>query len=115
MTHINWPTVGLLVLSNFIMCFAWYGHLRSSTPKSLVAVILISWTIALFEYCLAVPANRLGSRAGMTLEQLKITQEAIALLVFIPFSIFAMHQPVTWNYGAAMVCILAAVWFIFRG
>ena len=114
MANINWITVGLLVISNLIMLYAWYGHLRSMAGKPLWLIILVSWLIALVEYCVAVPANRIGSKT-MTLEQLKITQEAITLLVFVPFSIFAMKQPVTWNYAAAGVCILAAVWFIFRG
>ena len=114
MANINWITVGLLVISNLIMLYAWYGHLRSMAGKPLWLIILVSWLIALIEYCVAVPANRIGSKT-MTLEQLKITQEAITLLVFVPFSIFAMKQPVTWNYAAAGVCILAAVWFIFRG
>lgn len=114
MANINWLTVGLLAVSNLIMLYAWYGHLRSMAGKPLWMIILVSWLIALAEYCVAVPANRLGSKT-MTLEQLKITQEAVTLLVFVPFSIFAMKQPVTWNYAAAAVCLLAAVWFIFRG
>lgn len=114
MANINWLTVGLLAVSNLIMLYAWYGHLRSMVGKPVWLIILVSWFIALAEYCVAVPANRLGSKT-MSLEQLKITQEAVTLLVFVPFSIFAMKQPVTWNYAAAAVCLLAAVWFIFRG
>ena len=76
--------------------------------------ILVSWLIALVEYCVAVPANRIGAKT-MTLEQLKITQEAVTLLVFMPFSVLVMRQPVSWNYLAAAVCIFAAVFFIFRG
>ena len=114
MANINWWTVGLLVLSNLIMLYAWYGHLRSMGNAPLWAVVLVSWSIALFEYCLAVPANRIGSKT-MSLEQLKITQEAIALLAFVPFSIVVMKQPVSWNYAAAAVCIFGAVYFIFRG
>ena len=114
MANINWVTVGLLVLSNLIMLYAWYGHLRSMAGKPLWMIILVSWAIALFEYCVAVPANRLGSKT-MSLEQLKITQEAITLLVFVPFSIFAMGRPVSWNYAAAAVCMFAAVYFVFRG
>lgn len=114
MANINWLTVGLLAVSNLIMLYAWYGHLRSMVGKPVWLIILVSWLIALAEYCVAVPANRLGSKT-MSLEQLKITQEAVTLLVFVPFSIFAMKQPVTWNYAAAAVCLLAAVWFIFRG
>ena len=114
MANVNWLTVGLLVVSNFIMLYAWYGHLRSMSGAPLWAVILVSWSIALAEYCFAVPANRMGSRT-MSLEQLKITQEAVALLTFIPFAIFVMKQPVSWNYAAAAACIFAAVYFIFRG
>ncbi|HCG20788.1 MAG TPA: hypothetical protein DER26_07325, partial [Verrucomicrobia bacterium] len=75
--------------------------------------ILVSWSIALFEYCLAVPANRIGART-MSLEQLKVTQEAVTLLVFMPFSVFVMKQSVSWNYLAALVCLVGAVYFIFR-
>ena len=96
------------------MTFAWYGHLKSMGGAPLWMVVPVSWSIALFEYCLAVPANRLGSKT-MSLEQLKITQEAVALLVFVPFSVFVMKQPVSWNYAAAAVCIFGAVYFIFRG
>ncbi len=113
MTNINWWTVLLLVVSNFIMAYAWYGHLGNLSTKPLWLVVLVSWSIALFEYCFAVPANRLGART-MSLEQLKITQEAISLLVFIPFSVLCMKQTITWNYAAALVCILGAVYFIFR-
>ncbi len=104
----------MLVVSNFIMAYAWYGHLGNMGSKPIWMAILVSWVIALFEYCFAVPANRLGART-MSLEQLKITQEAISLLVFIPFSIICMKQSISWNYAAAFVCILGAVYFIFRG
>ncbi len=103
----------MLVASNFVMAYAWYGHLGNLSTKPLWMVVLVSWAIAFFEYCLVIPANRLGART-MSLEQLKITQEAISLLVFIPFSILVMKQSITWNYAAAFVCILAAVYFIFR-
>ena len=114
MANINWWTVALLVFSNLIMLYAWYGHLKNLGNAPLWLVILVSWTIALFEYCLAVPANRMGSKT-MSLEQLKITQEAIALIAFVPFSIVVMKQPISWNYAAAAVCIFGAVYFIFRG
>ena len=114
MANINWWTIGLLVISNLIMLYAWYGHLKSMESAPLWIVVLVSWAIALAEYCFAVPANRMGSKT-MSLEQLKITQEAIALLTFVPFTIVVMKQPVSWNYAAAGVCILAAVYFIFRG
>lgn len=114
MANVNWITVGMLVVSNLIMLYAWYGHLRALGTKPIWAAILVSWAIALLEYCVAVPANRIGAKT-MSLEQLKITQEAVTLLVFVPFSIIAMKQPITWNYAAASLCILAAVYFIFRG
>lgn len=107
-------TVGLLCVSNLVMLYAWYGHLRSLSGAPVWVAILVSWLIALVEYCVAVPANRIGAKT-MTLEQLKITQEAVTLLVFMPFSVLVMRQPVSWNYLAAAVCIFAAVFFIFRG
>ena len=113
MANINWNTVVLLVISNFIMCYAWYGHLKNLEGRHVVIAILVSWAIALVEYCFAVPANRIGAKT-MSLPQLKILQEAIALLVFVPFSIVVMRQSVGWNYAAAALCILAAVWFVFR-
>ena len=114
MSHISWITVGLLTLSNLVMLYAWYGHLRNMSQSPIGLTILISWLIALGEYCLMVPANRIGAKT-MTLEQLKIVQEAIALLAFVPFSVFVMKQGVSWNYAAAAVCIFAAVFFIFKG
>ena len=114
MGNINWLTVGLLVVSNLVMLYAWYGHLRSMEGAPVWIVILVSWLIALAEYCFMIPANRLGAKT-MSLEQLKITQEAIALLTFIPFSFVVMRQSISWNYAAAAVCIFAAVFFIFRG
>ena len=114
MLKINWITVGLLVLSNLVMLYAWYGHLRSLSKAPVWLVILVSWLIALGEYCLMVPANRLGAKT-MSLEQLKTLQEAIALLTFVPFSIVVMKQAISWNYAAAAICILAAVYFIFKG
>ncbi|MCR5750475.1 MAG: DMT family protein [Kiritimatiellae bacterium] len=114
MQNFCWTTVALLCASNLIMLYAWYGHLRSLSGAPLWMVILVSWSIALAEYCLAVPANRIGSKT-MSLEQLKIIQEAVALVMFVPFSILVMKQPVSWNYAAAAVCIFAAVYFVFRG
>ena len=113
MSGISWVTVALLFVSNLIMLYAWYGHLRSMAGAPLVKVILVSWLIALVEYCVMIPANRIGAKT-MSLEQLKILQEAIALVAFVPFSVFVMRQGVSWNYAAAALCILAAVWFIFR-
>lgn len=114
MSHINWVTVGLLTISNLVMLYAWYGHLRNMSNAPIWLVILSSWLIALFEYSFMIPANRIGSKT-MSLEQLKIVQEAIALLTFVPFTILVMKQPISWNYVAAAVCIFAAVFFIFRG
>lgn len=114
MANMNWTTVGLLALSNLVMLYAWYGHLKSLSKAPVWLVILVSWAIALGEYCLMVPANRIGSKT-MSLEQLKIVQEAVALLVFVPFSILAMKESVSWNYAAAAGCIFGAVYFIFKG
>jgi len=114
MHHVNWITVILLCCSNFVMAYAWYGNLRHMEGAPLWKVILVSWCIALLEYTFMIPANRIGAKT-MNLMQLKITQEAISLLVFVPFSILVMKQGVNWNYAAAAGCILAAVFFIFRG
>ena len=113
MANINWLTVGLLCISNLVMLYAWYGHLRSLAGAPIWVAILVSWGIALVEYCVAVPANRMGSKT-MSLEQLKITQEAVTLLVFMPFSVLIMKQSISWNYLAAAACIFAAVFFIFK-
>ena len=112
MSSINWLAVVLLFVSNLIMLYAWYGHLKSMEASPVWAVVLVSWGIALVEYCFMIPANRIGSKT-MSLEQLKIVQEAIALLAFVPFSVVVMRQPVSWNYAAASVCIFLAVFFIF--
>ena len=114
MSGINWITVGLLIVSNLIMLYAWYGHLRSMANAPLWLVVIVSWAIALAEYCVMIPANRIGAKT-MSLEQLKIVQEAVALLTFVPFSILVMGKAVSWNYVAAAVCIFAAVFFVFRG
>ncbi len=107
-------TIGLLVLSNVFMTFAWYGHLKNLSSKAWYVAALISWSIALFEYLLQVPANRIGHTA-LSLGQLKILQEVITLSVFVPFAIFYMNEKLSWNYLAAGVCLLGAVFFIFRG
>ena len=106
--------VVLLVCSNIFMTFAWYGHLKNLANKPWYLAALISWGIALFEYLLQVPANRIGHTA-LSIGQLKILQEAIALSVFVPFSIFYMKEPVSINYLYAALCIAGAVFFIFRG
>ncbi|MBF0443549.1 MAG: DMT family protein [Oligoflexales bacterium] len=106
-------TIVLLTLSNFFMTFAWYGHLKKLNNVNIVFVILISWGIAFFEYCLQVPANRIGY-GFFSLEQLKIMQEVITLVVFALFSIFYMNTPLTRNFLWAGLCLIGAVYFIFR-
>ena len=108
-------TVLLLVLSNVFMTFAWYGHLKNLATKPWYVAALVSWGIALFEYLLQVPANRIGNAGGLSLAQLKILQEAITLTVFVPFAALYMKQPVKLDYLWAGLCILAAVYFVFRG
>ncbi len=114
MAGLNWIAVLMLAASNSVMLYAWYGHLKNMADAPVWKAVLVSWAIALGEYAIMVPANRIGSRT-MSLEQLKIVQEAVALLVFVPFSAFVMKQGVSWNYAAASLCILAAVFLIFRG
>ena len=106
-------TVLLLTLSNVFMTFAWYGHLKNLATAPWYLAALISWGIALFEYLLQVPANRIGAQE-LNLAQLKIMQEAITLAVFVPFAIFYMQQPLKLDYLWAALCILGAVYFIFR-
>jgi uncharacterized protein len=106
-------TVILLTLSNVFMTFAWYAHLKSLNHKPWIVAALVSWGIALFEYLLQVPANRIGYTA-MTLPQLKILQEVITLTVFVPFVLFYMRQPLKLDYLWASLCMLGAVYFIFR-
>jgi hypothetical protein len=106
-------TAGLLALSNVFMTFAWYAHLKNLAGKPWYVAALVSWGIALFEYLLQVPANRIGYTA-LSLGQLKILQEVITLTVFIPFAILYMKQPFKLDYLYAGVCILGAVYFIFR-
>ena len=104
---------GLLVLSNIFMTFAWYGHLRNLANKPWYIAALVSWGIALFEYLLQVPANRLGHAGGVTLAQLKIMQEVITLSVFVPFMILYMGESLRWNHLAAGACLVLAVIFVF--
>lgn len=105
-------TIALLVCSNAFMTIAWYGHLKF-TRSPLVAVILASWGIALFEYCFQVPANRIGYSV-LTLTQLKVTQEVITLVVFVVFAFFAFGQGLRWNYGVSFLFLVGAVYFAFR-
>jgi len=103
----------LLSASNVFMTFAWYAHLKNLNDKPWFIAALVSWGIAFFEYMLQVPANRIGYTV-MTLPQLKILQEVITLSIFIPFAMFYMHQPIKLDYLWAGLCILGAVYFIFR-
>jgi uncharacterized protein len=107
-------TAGLLVLSNVFMTFAWYAHLRNLSGRPWLVAALASWGIALFEYLLQVPANRIGYTA-LSLGQLKIMQEAITLAVFVPFAFFYMKQPLRLDFLWAALCLLGAVYFMFRG
>jgi uncharacterized protein len=106
-------TVTLLVLSNLFMTFAWYAHLRNLGDKPWYVAALLSWGIALFEYLLQVPANRIGYRR-MDLGQLKIVQEVVTLVVFVPFAVLYMNQPLRLNYVWASLCMCGAVYFMFR-
>ena len=106
-------TTVLLVLSNVFMTFAWYGHLKSLSSKAWYVAAMISWGIALFEYLLQVPANRIG-HTQYSLAQLKILQEVITLTVFVPFAMFYMNQPFKLDYVWAGFCLVGAVYFIFR-
>lgn len=110
---ITLQTILLLTLSNLFMTFAWYGHLRNLSDKPWWIAALLSWGIALFEYLLQVPANRIGFTT-LTLPQLKMLQEVITLTVFVPFALFYMRQPLNWNYLWAGLCLLGAVYFIFK-
>ena len=110
---IFFQTAGLLLLSNIFMTFAWYGHLKSLHSRAWYIAALISWGIALFEYLLQVPANRIGA-TQYSLAQLKIMQEAITLTVFVPFAMFYMYQPFKLDYVWAALCLVGAVYFIFR-
>jgi len=116
-------TIGLLVMSNTFMTIAWYGHLKFSEWKwfnklGLFSVILISWSIALFEYMFQVPANKIGFEGNggpFTLVQLKVIQEVITLIVFTGFTLLAFkHQSLKWNHGVAFLLIILAVYFVFR-
>jgi uncharacterized protein (DUF486 family) len=106
-------TAGLLALSNIFMTFAWYGHLKELSSKPWWIAALISWGIALFEYLLQVPANRIGY-SEYNVAQLKILQEAITLTVFVPFALIFMNQPLKLDYLWAGLCLIGAVYFIFR-
>jgi uncharacterized protein (DUF486 family) len=106
-------TIGLLSLSNVFMTFAWYAHLKELYTKPWIVAALVSWGIALFEYLLQVPANRIGFTV-LNVAQLKILQEAITLSVFVPFACFYLKEPLKLDYLWAALCILGAVYFVFR-
>jgi len=107
-------TTGLLVLSNVFMTFAWYAHLKNLSERPWYVAALASWGIALFEYLLQVPANRIGY-GSLTLGQLKIIQEAVTLGVFVPFAAIYMRQPLRLDFLWAGLCLCGAVYFVFRG
>ena len=106
-------TALLLVLSNIFMTFAWYAHLRNLMDRPVLVAVLVSWSIAFFEYLLQVPANRIGFGV-LQLSQLKIMQEVITLAVFVPFAVFYMKQPIRLDFLWAGFCLMGAVYFIFR-
>lgn len=106
-------TALMLIASNLFMTFAWYGHLKNLTQSPWYIAALISWGIALFEYLLQVPANRIGY-TELSLGQLKILQEVITLAVFVPFAVLYMNQPLKMDYLYAALCMMGAVYFIFR-
>jgi uncharacterized protein (DUF486 family) len=107
-------TAGLLVLSNIFMTYAWYGHLHDLRMKPWYVAAVASWGVALFEYLIQVPANRIG-HSQLSTGQLKILQEVITLLVFVPFSVLYMKEPVKRDFLWAGLCLLGAVYFVFRG
>ena len=106
-------TTGLLILSNVFMTFAWYAHFKELSAKPKWIAALLSWGVALFEFLLRVPANRIGC-SSLSLAHLKILQEVITLAVFVPFALFYMDQPLKWDYLWAALCMMGAVYFIFR-
>ena len=112
-------TIAMLVASNVFMTFAWYWHLRMQKSGSaswpLLAIVVASWLIALVEYMIAVPANRLGAAAGLNVAQLKIIQEVITVCVFVPFMILFMGERWRWDYLWALLCMVGAVYFVNRG
>ena len=107
-------TIGLLICSNVFMTFAWYGHLRTLNDKPWLVAALVSWGIALFEYLLQVPANRIGYTV-MNVGQLKVIQEVITLTLFVPFATFYMKEPLKLDYLWAGLCLVGAAYFMFRG
>jgi uncharacterized protein len=108
-------TICLLIASNVFMTIAWYGHLKNLATAPWYIAALVSWGIALFEYLLQVPANRIGfQQAGFSVAQLKIMQEVITLTIFVPFAVFYLNEPIKLDYLWAGLCMVGAVYFIFR-
>jgi uncharacterized protein len=108
-------TIILLIASNVFMTIAWYGHLKNLATAPWYIAALVSWGIALFEYVLQVPANRIGfQQAGFSVAQLKIMQEVITLTIFVPFAVFYLNEPIKLDYLWAGLCMIGAVYFIFR-
>ncbi len=105
--------IALLVLSNIFMTYAWYGHLKDLRTKPLIIAIVVSWAIAFFEYCLQVPANRIGS-AYFSLPQLKVVQEILTMIIFAGFCVVYMKQKLSFDYLWASLCLLGAAYFMFR-
>jgi len=106
-------TVTLLFLSNLFMTYAWYGHLKTHKESPLFIAVMVSWGIAFFEYCLQVPANRIGSGA-LSLPQLKVIQEVLALVAFAVLYVTLWEGRLQWNHAAAGLCLVASVYFMFR-
>ena len=106
-------TIGMLTISNLFMTFAWYGHLKTLKAYPWIVAVLISWGVAFFEYLIQVPANRIGFTT-LSLPQLKILQEVITMSVFVPFAVIYLKQPVRLNYLWAGLCLMGAVYFIFK-
>ncbi len=107
-------TASLLIISNIFMTFAWYGHLRWLHDRKWYVAVVLSWGIAFFEYMFMIPANRIGA-TELSLSQLKILQEAVTLTVFVPFAVLVMRQPPRLDFLWAALCIVGAVFFVFRG
>ena len=107
-------TIALLTLSNIFMTFAWYAHLKELNQRPWIVAALVSWGIAFFEYLLQVPANRIGYTV-LAVGQLKLLQEVITLVVFVPFAVFYLREPLKLDYLWAALCIFGAVFFVFRG
>lgn len=106
-------SIGLLILSNVFMTFAWYAHLKELSARPWIIAVLVSWSIAFFEYLLQVPANRIGHTV-LSVGELKILQEVITLTVFVPFAVFYLREPLKLDYLWAGLCLLGAVYFAFR-